>query len=171
MHPYPSLTQLREHRGHIDKASEFGDELQARLTGTTPFGFFDAWKTLRVYNKTHKTKEKMKQSDDAASVIGGEAAVTGSDINAADDSAEKSQEQDLKALWLEALCELVDGLERLKKCVVCWLGRTGLTANQPLLVEETACFICIQHRLCPPMPRPIAMYADTSDRFWGLSAL
>jgi len=120
MHPYPSLTQLREHRGHIDKASEFGEELQGRLTGTTPFGIFDAWKTLKVYNKnkTRKTKEKAKQSDDAASVIGAETAVTDSDINAADDSAEKSQEQDLKTLWLEALCELVDGLERLKKYVV-----------------------------------------------------
>ena len=120
MHPYPSLAQLREHRGHIDKASEFGEELQARLTGTTPFGLFDAWKTLKVYNKSkiHKAKDKVKQSGDAASVTSdGAAAAADIDITTTDDPAEKSQEQDLKALGLEALCELADGLERLKKCV------------------------------------------------------
>ena len=119
MHPYPSLAQLREHRGHIDKASEFGEELQARLTGTTPFGLLDAWETLKVYNKSkiHKAKDKVKQSGDTASVMSDGAVVTDSDITATDDPAGKSQEQDLKALGLEALCELVDGLERLKKCV------------------------------------------------------
>ena len=119
MHPYPSLVQLREHRGHIDKASEFGEELQARLTGTTPFGLLDAWATLKVYNKKkiRKAKERVGRSDDAASVMSGETTVTDNEITAADDSAEKSQEQDLKALGLEALCELVDGLERLKKYV------------------------------------------------------
>jgi len=119
MHPYPSLAQLREHRGHIDKASEFGEELQARLTGTTPFGLLDAWKTLKVYNKSkiHKAKDKVKQSDDAASVTSDGAAIIDNDIATTDDPAEKSQEHDLKALGLEALCELTDGLERLKKCV------------------------------------------------------
>ena len=112
LHPYPSLAQLREHRGHIDKASEFGEELQARLTSTTPFGVFDAWKTLKVYNKSkiHKTKDK-------TSVTGDGDAVTESDIATTDDSAENPQEQDLKALGLEGLRELADGLERLKKCV------------------------------------------------------
>lgn len=119
MHPYPSLSQLREHRGNIDKASEFGEELQARLTATTPFGLFDVWKTLRVYKKSkiHKAKEKSKQPDDAASVMSVETAVTDNDIALADDLTEKSQEYGVKALGLEALCELVDGLERLKKCV------------------------------------------------------
>ena len=119
MHPYPSLAQLREHRGNIDKASEFGEELQARLTATTPFGLFDVWKTLRVYNKNkvRKAKEKMKPSDDTASVMSVETAITDNDTIHVDDSAEKSQEHDVKALGLQALCELVDGLERLKKCV------------------------------------------------------
>lgn len=119
MHPYPSLAQLREHRGNIDKASELGEELQATLTATTSFGPLDAWKTLRAYNKNkpHKAKDKVKQSDDAVSVMSGGAAVTDGDITAPDGPAEKSQEQDLKALGLEALCELVDGLERLKKYV------------------------------------------------------
>ena len=117
LHPYPSLAQLREHRGNIDKASEFGEELQARLTGTTPFGLFDVWKTLRVYNKNRvrKAKEKLKQSDDTASVMSAEAAVTDIESTSADDSAEKSQEYDVRSLGLEVLCELVDGLERLKK--------------------------------------------------------
>ena len=128
MHPYPSLAQLREHRGHIDKASEFGEELQARLTGTTPFGLFDAWKTLKVYNKSkiHKAKDKVKQSGDTANVTSDGAAID-SDIATTDDPAEKSQEQDLKALGLEALCELADGLERLKKCVEWRPKRTMLT--------------------------------------------
>jgi hypothetical protein len=119
MHPYPSLAQLREHREQIDKASEFDEELQARFTATTPFGLFDAWRTLKVYNKNkaRKAKDKVKQSDDAGSVMSGEAAVTNSDVISVDDLAEKSQEQDLKALGLEALCELTDGLERLKKYV------------------------------------------------------
>lgn len=117
MHPYPSLKQLREHRGRIEKASEFGEELQARLTATTPFGLFDAWKTMKVYNKnkSRKAKEKAKQSDDTSSVINGEMMVTENDIAAAEDSTEKSQEHNTKTLGLEALCELVDGLERLKK--------------------------------------------------------
>lgn len=119
IHQYPSLAQLREHRGHIDKASEFGDELQARLTANTPFGLFDAWKTLKVYNKSkiRKAKDKVKLSDDAASVMSGAAVAADSDVATADDSEEKSSEQDLKALGLEGLCELVDGLERLKKYV------------------------------------------------------
>jgi len=119
MHPYPSLAQLREHRGSIDKANEFGEELQARLTATAPFGLVDAWKTLRVYNrnKVRKAKEKAKQSDDPAIAMSAETAVTESDIAAADDSAGKSQEYGAKSLGLEALCELVDGLERLKKYV------------------------------------------------------
>ena len=118
MHPYPSLEQLREHRGNIDKADEFGEELQARLTSTAPFGLLDAWKTFRVYNKSRirKTKEKMKQSDDAASMISIETTVTDDDTPA-DDSVEKSQGHEIKALGLEALCELVDGMERLKKYV------------------------------------------------------
>ena len=129
MHPYPSLAQLREHRGQIDKAGEFGDELQGRLTGATPFGVLDAWKALKVYNKTkiHTAKDKVKHSDDAASVTGDGAAVTDSDITTADDSAEKSQEQDIKALGLEGLRELADGLERLKKCVEWQPTRTRLT--------------------------------------------
>lgn len=129
MHPYPSLAQLREHRGHIDKAGEFGEELQTRLTATTPFGLLDAWKTLKVYNrnKVRKAKEKVGQSDDPASVMNAETAATESDITAADDSAENSQEQDIKALGLEALCELVDGLERLNKYVGQQSARAGLT--------------------------------------------
>ncbi|KAF9654351.1 hypothetical protein BDM02DRAFT_138295 [Thelephora ganbajun] len=116
MHPYPSLAQLREHRGQIDKASEFGEELQARLTAATPFGVLDAWKTLKVYNKNRvrKAKEKIKQSDDAASVMSAETVITDNDILVVDDSVEKTHEQDVKALGLEALCELADGLERLK---------------------------------------------------------
>jgi hypothetical protein len=119
IHPYPSLAQLREHRGSIDSASEFGEELQARLNATAPFGLFDAWRTLRVYNKNkiHKAKEKLKQSDDAASLMSVETVVTDNDITPMDDSAEKTQEYDVRALGLEALCELIDGLERLKKCV------------------------------------------------------
>lgn len=119
MYPYPSLAQLREHRGHIDKASEFGEELQGRLTAASPFGLLDAWKTLRVYNKkkVRKAKEKTKQFDDTASVTSVEAAVTDGDTTAAEDSAEKNQEQGVKALGLEALCEIIDGLERLKKYV------------------------------------------------------
>ena len=119
MHPYPSLAQLREHRGNIDKASEFGEGLQARLTAATPFGPLDAWATLKVYNKNRirKAKDKVKQADDTASVTSGGMTATDDDTTVTEDSAEKSQEQDLKALGLEALCELADGLERLKKCV------------------------------------------------------
>lgn len=108
MHPYPSLAQLREYRGHIDKASEFGDELQRRLTANTPFGLFDAWKTLKVYNKgkLRKAKEKMKYSDDTASVMNVEATATDGDTATADDK--------LRAVWLEALCQVADGLERIK---------------------------------------------------------
>jgi GRAM domain-containing protein 4 len=119
IYPYPSLSQLREHRGHIDKASEFGEELQGSLTATSSFGLLDAWKALRVYNnnknKVRKANEKMKQFEDTASVVSVEAATTDGDITAAEDSAEKVHEQDIKALGLEALCELIDGLERLKK--------------------------------------------------------
>ena len=114
MYPYPSLSQLREHRRHIDKASEFGEELQGTLTATSSFGLLDAWKALRAYNK-NKANEKMKQSEDATSVISVEAAATDGDTTAAENSAEKVHEQDIKALGLEALCELIDGLERLKK--------------------------------------------------------
>ena len=116
-HPYPSLAQLREHRGRIDQASEFGEELQGRLTASAPFGLLDAWKTLRVYNKdkVRKAKQRMQQFDDTASVMSSEAPVTDGDV--AEDSVDKAPEQDIKALGLEALCELIDGLERLKKCV------------------------------------------------------
>lgn len=109
MHPYPSLAQLREHRGHIDKANEFGEELQARLTASTPFGLLDAWKTLKVYN--NKKLEKVKHHDDAASIDGDNAtvAVSGGGVN---------DQDSIKALGLEALCELVDGLERFKKYAV-----------------------------------------------------
>lgn len=119
MHPYPSLEQLREHRGHIDKASEFGEEVQARLTTTSPFGLFDTWRTLRVYKKSkvRKAKEKSKQSDDAASIMSVETAATDNDIAPVDDSAENTQGYGVRALGLEVLCELVDALERLKKCV------------------------------------------------------
>jgi hypothetical protein len=115
-HPYPSLEQLRNHRGHIDKANEFGEEFNARLTATTPFGLLDAWKTLRIYNKSrvHRVKEKMKQFDDAASVMNSETVMTDGSVPA-DDTAEKAREQGIKALGLEALCELVDGIERFKK--------------------------------------------------------
>lgn len=118
MHPYPSLEQLREHRGNIDKATEFGEELQAKLTSTTSFGLFDVWKTFRVYNKSRvqKAKEKMKQSDDAASVISIETTTADDDI-VEGDSGERSREYEIKALGLEALCELVDGMERFKKYV------------------------------------------------------
>jgi len=86
--------------------------LQRRLTANTPFGLFDAWKTLKVYNKgkVRKAKEKMKYSDDTASVMSVEATATDGDTTAADDK--------LRALLLEAICQVVDGLERIKKCVV-----------------------------------------------------
>ena len=129
MYPYPSLAQLREHRGHIDKATEFGEELQGRLTVTSRFGLVDAWKTLRVYNKNkvRKAKERVKQSDDTTGAMSVEAAVTDGDIIAAEDSAENAHEQGIKTLGLEALCELIDGLERLKKYVTYWLLMTRLT--------------------------------------------
>lgn len=115
-HPYPSLEQLRNHREHIDKASEFGEEFHARLTATTPFGLLEAWKTIRVYNKSrvHRVKEKVKQFDDAASAMSSEPVTTDGSIPA-DDPAEKAHEQDIKALGLEVLCEFVDGIERFKK--------------------------------------------------------
>lgn len=128
MHPYPSLEQLREHRGNIDKATEFGEELQAKLTSTTSFGLFDAWKTFRVYNKSRvrKAKEKMKESDDAASMISIETTAADDDT-VAGDSGEMSREYEIKALGLEALCELVDGMERFKKYVKRQPTRTVLT--------------------------------------------
>lgn len=120
MYPYPSLAQLREHRGHIDKASEFGEELQGRLTAATPFGLLDAWKTLRVYNKNkvRKAKERMRQFDDSASVMSVDTVVTEGDVTATEDSTENAHEQGIKTLGLEALCELIDGLERLKKYAI-----------------------------------------------------
>ena len=127
MHPYPSLEQLREHRGNIDKADEFGEELQARLTSTAPFGLLDAWKTFRVYNKSkvRKAKERIKQSDDAASMISIETTVTDDDTSAGD-SLGRPREYEIKALGLEVLCELVDGMERLKKYVKWQPARTVL---------------------------------------------
>lgn len=129
MYPYPSLAQLREHRGHIDKASEFGEELQAGMTAVTPFVLLDVWKTLRVYNKNkaRKAKEKMKQFDDSASAMSVETAGTDGDVTAAEDSAERVHEQDIKALGLETLCEFIDGLERLKK----YAAHQSMTGDSP----------------------------------------
>lgn len=66
---------------------------------------------MGVYNKNkvRKAKEKMKQFDDTASVMSAEATVTSGD--------EITQEQGIKKLGLATLSELVDGLERAKKCV------------------------------------------------------
>ena len=118
MHPYPSLEQLRKHCRNTDKADEFSEELRARLTSTAPFDLLGAWEIFRVYNKGRisKAKEKVKQSDDAASVASIETTVTGGDIPTGG-SVGGEAGCGIEALGLEALCELVDGMERLKKYV------------------------------------------------------
>jgi len=54
----------------------------------------------------------MKQFDDKVSVMSVETTAINGDIT--EDSAEMAHEQGIKTLWLEALSEVIDGLERLK---------------------------------------------------------
>lgn len=123
--PYPSLAQLRAHRREIVRAEEFGEEIQARLTASSAFGMKEMWRLFRVFNKSNKNKAKRvaKQKVKPKSAVNSadeheEPSPEGLKPEAAtvlDDPKESKDEQDVKRSILNALSEVADLHERVKK--------------------------------------------------------
>ena len=56
--PYPTLSQLRQHRAEIAKAEHFGQEIQIRLGASSDVGWMEAWRLFRMFSKPKKEKAK-----------------------------------------------------------------------------------------------------------------
>lgn len=119
---YPTLAELRAHREEIDRAAEFGQELSTRFSASSVFGVKEVWRIFKVFNKPKKAKVKKlardktraRPSQDPAS----DDQVSDQEISTVLDSeepAEKSQENDVKRAVLQALAEIADLHERVKK--------------------------------------------------------
>ena len=131
LHPYPSLTELREHRSRIDRSQAFGTVLATRLAGAPALGLRDVWDIFGDYRRVRKLKKAkgkvmengqetsagLGNADDAASVYS--VSLSTSEL-LQDESAQAAEEEaDLKRLGLFLLNEVADLLERIKKYVRC----------------------------------------------------
>lgn len=131
LHPYPSLTELREYRSRIDRSETFGRILVTRLAASPALGLRDVWDLFGDYRHTRKVKKaKKKESAGKDEPIPGlrtgegeDANVHGAEASVADltsdesSSRERQEEADLKRLGLFLLNEVADVLERVKKYV------------------------------------------------------
>ena len=126
LHPYPTLKQLQEHRGRIDRSQTFGTILSTRLAATPAIGIRDMWSLFGDYRHLQKLKKKGKQDSkgkndlgaaDSASLYEGIASHSTSDLTDDHSLREAAEEADLKRLGLFLMNEAADLLERVKKCV------------------------------------------------------
>jgi hypothetical protein len=127
--PYPTLIELRERRSEVSRATEFGEEVSARLSASSSFGLKEIWRLFKVFNKTkkiqvkHFAKEKagdkgfMKPEGKDGKTDGGILEEQEKDATVLDDTKNSREERDIKRRALHALSEIGDLHERIKKYV------------------------------------------------------
>lgn len=125
LHPYPSLSELRDHRKAIDQSQTFGSILLTRLATSPTLGVRDVWEMFDDYRHVRKMKKAKKNKDalDAGHLPSpdGNASVPSVSFSTPDFAAEaeaeeaKVHEAHLKRLGLFAMNEIADLLERIKK--------------------------------------------------------
>jgi hypothetical protein len=125
MYPYPTLKELREYREQVDRAKEVGEELQTRLTASSPFGVREVWRMYQIYNTARKTAGKLSRKGKELEGEPPGAKDLHDDDTLLDEARETKKEGDMKAMALEVIAELTDCLERLKKFVFVILSSTN----------------------------------------------
>ncbi|RPD62914.1 hypothetical protein L227DRAFT_572779 [Lentinus tigrinus ALCF2SS1-6] len=130
LHPYPSLSELREHRKAIDRSQTFGTILSTRLATSPALGLRDMWDLFGDYKHMRKLKKAKKESagkkeldaggpaslDDNASVrsVSFSTPDLGEHQAEAGLLADDEDSADLKRLGLFIMNEAADFLERVK---------------------------------------------------------
>ena len=127
--PYPTLSQLRQHRAEIAKAESFGEEVQTRLGASSELGWMEAWRLFRVFSKPKKEKVKQMQARakekaegnavDSQNKAAGPNESTNhpsvDDATVLDDAQDDEKAKDMKRTILIVLMEIADVHERIKK--------------------------------------------------------
>lgn len=137
LHPYPSLSELRDHRNAIDRSQTFGTILSTRLATSPALGLRDMWDLVGDYRHIRKLKKAKRESAGKSDLD----AAAGSRASLDDTASVKSvsfstpdlaehlqraevgptvdkDDADLKRLGLFLMNEVADFLERIKKSVL-----------------------------------------------------
>ncbi|RDX55829.1 hypothetical protein OH76DRAFT_1551372 [Lentinus brumalis] len=133
LHPYPSLSELREYRKTIDRSQTFGTILLTRLATSPTLGLRDVWELVDDYRhirKLKKAKSESAQAEKNELEVGGGAGLNDDakvrsvsfstpDLGELQPEAKSEQvakvdEADLKRLGLSIMNEVADFLERIK---------------------------------------------------------
>ncbi|KAF5385197.1 hypothetical protein D9615_001514 [Tricholomella constricta] len=114
--PYPTLTELREHRREISRATEFGEQISGRLSASSSFGLKEMWRIFKVFSKGTKNKVKVstKATDDTSGVQQSDIPTLPAGLTVLDDSKDRQEARDMKRLGLHILNEIADIHERIK---------------------------------------------------------
>lgn len=129
------MAELKQRRKQVDRANELGEEVSIRLS-TTSFGLKEMWRISRIIIKTKPAKVKKNKTpkvpipdapSDSPDTHVDEPTVL-------DDTKESQQETDLKRAGLQALNEIADLHERVKKCVKTFIGRLYLTLLSSIFI-------------------------------------
>jgi len=112
--PRPALPDLRERRKEIKRANEFGEDIQDRLSSSSVLDIKEMWRVLALFNKAKKkVRAKILQKDKSSLKSDDEI----DDTTVLDDTKESSEEKDVKRAILQAINEIADLHERIKKYV------------------------------------------------------
>ncbi|KZP31369.1 hypothetical protein FIBSPDRAFT_49641 [Athelia psychrophila] len=126
---YPTVRELRERRAEVARASVFGDEVQARLMPSSPFGLTELWRIFKVFNKpkVDKAKDVIKESSnakgkgkykDSTSPEKTDSQPTREAPTVLDGSEESSLDTDSKRAILQSMAEIADLHERVKNIAI-----------------------------------------------------
>jgi hypothetical protein len=114
--PYPTLETLQMRRKDSDRAREFGENIQERLSATS-IGPKDLFQLFKSYKSAAKNKMKSVAKDPGATLSGDDIGVDEATTVLDEDSQE---EQDIKRDLLHLINAIADIHERIKK--YCILG-------------------------------------------------
>lgn len=159
---YPTVRELRERRAEVARASVFGDEVQARLMPSSPFGLTELWRIFKVFNKpkVDKAKDVIKESSnakgkgkykDSTSPEKTDSQPTREAPTVLDGSEESSLDTDSKRAILQSMAEIADLHERVKKCA-CLFLLEGTLLMMPL--------VALLYGAGPPRPTCIVGCVD-----------
>ncbi|KAG5647976.1 hypothetical protein DXG03_007010 [Asterophora parasitica] len=118
--PYPTLSELQEHRREVSRAADFGKQISGRLSASSSFGVKELWRLFKVYkNKRVTVKPSITPvvadypSEEVDPGIGIPSQPT--DATVLDDAKDSQDAQDLKRLGVHIMNEIADLHERIKK--------------------------------------------------------
>ncbi|KAF8898755.1 hypothetical protein BD779DRAFT_1795370 [Infundibulicybe gibba] len=170
--PYPSLSDLQEHRSEVMRAHEFGNEIADRLSASSTFGIKEVWRLFRVLKQTKKEKAgafikrtKVIPPEDSEAMSPEPPNDTKEDATVLDESDDGQDARDLKRLVLHILSELADLHERIKNIFI-WRRPTS-SRNYALMLF----ILFLLTWLLPAKYLSKAIYFVAGFFFWHLSPI